>query len=270
MGKTRLKISASLREKWVQQFERKQDALQYEPFIKTQDFSSSGIRSRIPCINEARRVYHTMSFNESLTLLELLRNPDIIEIKEQYPFINVEKSAAFAKELGIKHPRYRGSKTDAIITWDFLCTRLDGSKKVISVKPKSELLKPRVQEKLELEKALAESEGYEYIIVTDEEVRTEKSRNLQRVIRGANLPSELNSIYRVWLKAFSQCIEDLMHEDMKHSIAKVASKLELTYSQSLLLMQHGFWLQDLVSNDSVPLHLRTTPFKMGVRLNDQY
>jgi hypothetical protein len=270
MGKKRIGITDSLRDKWVEEHEKKSVAGNYEPFIRTQDLSSTGIRARVPCPYEPKLVYDTMSFNETLTLIDLLRDPNVVEIKEQFPFTDIEKSRAFAKELDIKHPQYMWSAVDSIITWDFLCTLITGKKRVVSVKPESELEDPRTLEKLALERVLAEDCGYEYIIVTDKQIRTEKIRNLIRVKRGATLPIKLEKIYSKWLKAFIEAIGQHQHDELSASIELLTTKFDITHIQSFTLMQHAFWQQDVVSDDTIPLRPESSPYLMGVHQNVQY
>jgi hypothetical protein len=267
MGKTRIGITDSLRDSWVEQFKKNENAGNYEAFLRTQDVSSHGFRSRVPCVYENKRFYHTMSFNETLTLTELLHDPEVIDIKEQYPVTDIEKSRAFAEELDIKHPRYFGTAVDSIVTWDFLVTLIGGKKRVISVKPKALLEDKRTKEKLILEEALAKSMGYEFKVTTDEDVRTEKIRNIIRCVRGAVLTVELQAIYAKWLSSFFKKIKKNNYEELNVTISELADKYKISYVKSFTLMQHGFWVKDITSDQSLPLRPDSTPFFMGVERN---
>jgi hypothetical protein len=267
MGKTRRGITDSLRDKWVEQFKKNEQAGNYEAFLRTQDVSSHGFRSRVPCVYEYKRVYHTMSFNETLALTELLHDQEVVDIKEQYPAADIEKSRAFAKELGIQHPRYFGTAVDSIITWDFLNTLVNGKKRVISVKPKSLLEDERTKEKIKLEEALAQSEGHEFVLTTDEDVRTEKVRNIIRCMRGAVLVEDLESLYPEWLRIFLEKITQNAHQELNVTITELAEIFNISYVQSFTLMQHGFWVKHVVSDNSLPLRPDSTPFFMGIARN---
>ena len=267
MGKTRIDITDSLRDSWVEQFKKNENAGHYEAFLRTQDVSSHGFRSRVPCVYENKRFYHTMSFNETLTLTELLHDPEVIDIKEQYPVTDIEKSRAFAEELDIKHPRYFGTAVDSIVTWDFLVTLTGGKKRVISVKPKALLEDKRTKEKLKLEETLAKALDYEYRLTTDEDVRTEKVRNIIRCVRGAVLPNELQVIYPKWLSTFFKKIKTNSYEELNVTIDELADKHKISYVQSFTLMQHGFWVKDIISDETIPLRPDSTPFFMGVERN---
>lgn len=114
MGKTRVRTTSSIQKAWITNFEQKSARGDYEPFYRTQDITSSGIKGRIPCPINPGLVYHTLSLNETFTLIQLLHDPLVVDIKEQYPELDVKKSKAFAEALGIKHPRHVWSTTESV------------------------------------------------------------------------------------------------------------------------------------------------------------
>ncbi len=92
MGKTRVRATKEIRDKWIKEFLEKEAQGRYEPFYRTQDVTSSGVKARVPCPHSPGRVYHTLSTNETFTLMELLHDPLVVDIKEQYPVVDVRKS----------------------------------------------------------------------------------------------------------------------------------------------------------------------------------
>ncbi len=116
MGKKGTGVTEALRTKRLKEFERGLRTGNYQPYIRTQDFSSRGIRGRIADPNSPGSSYHCMSLNEIFKLIDLFRNPEICDIKEQYAYTNLEKSRSFAKALQIRHPAYKWSRLDAAIT----------------------------------------------------------------------------------------------------------------------------------------------------------
>lgn len=265
MGKTRVRVNQSQVEGWIKKFKTIEERGDYEAFLRTQDVTSSGIKSRFPCPINPGRVYHTLSNNETYTLVQLLQDPTIVDIKEQYPETNVKKSKAFAKALEINHPTYTWSATDAVITWDFLCTLLSGKKRVISVKPKHLMKDRRTIEKLILEELLALSLGYEFIIVTDDEVKTEEIQNIFRVLRGAVLDTHLKSLYTQWRNGFFELIDKSPYEPISMAIEQLCETLHISFIESFTLMQHAFWVQDISSDPTVPLYPEYSPYVLGVQ-----
>ncbi|WP_233081179.1 TnsA endonuclease N-terminal domain-containing protein [Rheinheimera soli] len=264
MGKKRIGVTEALRTQHLQEFERGLSTGNYKPYIRTQDFSSKGIRGRIADPNSPGSSYHCMSLNETFKLIDLFRNPEICDIKEQYAYVNLEKSKSFAKALQIRHPRYKWSRLDAAITFDFFCTLRSGRHLVVSVKPERDMEEPRVQEKLLLEKSICDSEGYEYLLVLDSEIKTEQNRNLIRVLKGAKLNNKLEKIYPKWLSHFSHYLVLLPHEPLSDLIQNAATSNDVSYQESFRLMQHAFWIGHLESDPELPLLPEHSPYLLGV------
>ena len=265
MGKTRVRTNESKRDGWVKNFEKIEERGEYEAFLRTQDVTSSGIKTRFPCPINPGRIYHTLSNNETFKLVLLLHDPTVVDIKEQYPETNVKKSKAFAKALKIKHPTYTWSATDTVITWDFLCTLLSGKKRAISVKPSYLIGDKRTEEKFALERVLAESLGYEYFIVTDKEVKTEEVQNILRVLRGARLETHLKALYTEWRSQFFEIITNAPYEPISMPIMQLSETFHISFIESFTLMQHAFWVSDISSDPKVPLYPEYSPYMLGVK-----
>ncbi|MBE0369661.1 TnsA endonuclease N-terminal domain-containing protein [Pseudoalteromonas aurantia] len=267
MGKTRVRTSQATQRFWIKNFKKKEASGEYEPFYRTQDITSSGIKGRIPCPNNPGRVYHTLSLNETYTLVQLLQNPLVENIKEQYAETDLAKTKAFAKEFKIKHPTHTWSSTDSVITWDFLCDMKIGPRLAISVKPRHLLNDRRTVEKLKLEKALAQSLGYEHIITTDDQVKTEAVQNIFRILRGANLEPKLSAIYPDWITQFKLLVTDNIHTPISVQIEKLADRYNINFVESFTLMQHGFWVRDITSDPEEPIYPEYSPYILGMKIH---
>lgn len=267
MGKTRVRTTKRIQQRWIENFEEKLKKGEYEPFYRTQDITSSGFKARFPCTRIAGKVYHLLSQNETNTLIKLLHDPLVVDIKEQYAVTDLAKSKAFAEALKINHPRHTWSATDSAITFDFFCEMTSGRKKVISVKPKAFLKDRRTQEKLSLEQALAESMGYEFDIATEEDKNSEEVKNLFRVLRGAVLPVELVSFYEPWKHCFASFLKEDIHQQLRVLIERVSANLNISFSESFWLMQHGFWIRDLVSDITRPLLPEHSAYLLDLQVN---
>mgnify|MGYP003641435298 CR=1 FL=1 len=267
MGKTRVRTTKRIQQGWIDNFEEKLENCEYESFYRTQDITSSGFKARFPCTRIAGKVYHLLSQNETNTLIKLLHDPLVVDIKEQYPVTDLAKSKAFAEALKIKHPRHTWSATDSVITFDFLCEMTSGRKKVISVKPKIFLKDRRTQEKLSLEQALAETMGYEFDIATEEDKNSEEVKNLFRVLRGATLPVGLVDIYQSWKQCFAIFLKQDIHQQLRVLIQRVSEHLDISFNESFWLMQHGFWIRDLVSDYTRPLLPEHSAYLLELQVN---
>lgn len=264
MGKTRVRTKAKTQKGWIKEFESKIANGEYEPFYRTQDITSSGFKARVPCLHNPGRVYHLLSQNETNTLVRLLHDPMVIDIKEQYPVTDLPMSKAFAEALEINHPKHVWSATDSIVTFDFLCEMKFGPNRVISVKPKHLLTHKRTAQKLALEQAVAASMGYEFVVVTDEQVKTEEVKNIFRIIRGAVLPPELVYEYADWRYCFVQLLDERIHSSLHSVIQEIAIEKNISFNDSLTLMQHGFWVHHLHSDPAIPLLPEHSLYYLGV------
>ena len=123
----------------------------YKPFIYTRDVSSLGRSHRLPG-SKTRRLHHLLSDLELAIFLTLDRSPHVTDIREQFP-MRVEDTVRIAEELGLPHGRYKG--TPQVLTSDFLVDFEDPQRPsiVIQAKYSTDLQKPEVIERLELERS---------------------------------------------------------------------------------------------------------------------
>lgn len=134
--KRRSGVTPKLRDRWVDEWLRDTERGPYRPFLRTEDVPSSGNRGRIRGVTTGR-VQHVMSFNEMLALVRFDHDPSIVDIMEQYPLLPVGKTVAIAQELGIKHPCYPCSRTNTVLTTDFVVRDATGALRAYSVKAES-------------------------------------------------------------------------------------------------------------------------------------
>ncbi len=91
----------------------------YVPWIKTRDFSSDGTSGQTHSMR-TERVMHTLSEYETIYFYILERDASVIDIREQFPILNLPETIEIAFNLGYKHPsKYCKPQP---ITIDFLIT----------------------------------------------------------------------------------------------------------------------------------------------------
>lgn len=146
----------------------------YKPWICIQDFPSLGVCAR-PLGIKTGRVHHLLSRNEEFYFILLDTDPDVLDIREQFP-LRLTETLRLAESLGIRHP-YKGKYFD-VMTTDFLITRKDGLH-ARTVKQTEELEKDRVREKFSIEYAYWKGKGIDWKIVTEKEINRDRARNLQ-------------------------------------------------------------------------------------------
>jgi len=151
--------------------------LDYKPWITVRDFPSFGIVSRVMG-RTTGRIYHLMSANET-NLFYLLDWSDIVlDIKEQYPLSDLGEVIAIAEKAQIRYPYDNRSGFPYVMTSDFLIETTSGAV-ALAVKPASELKKPRVREKLEIERRYWLSKDVKWELVTEREINHVKARNIE-------------------------------------------------------------------------------------------
>lgn len=149
----------------------------YIPWIRIQDFPSLGMVSRVSGTTTGR-VHHLMS-NLELSLFYLLDwSDDVLDIREQYPLIDLAKAIEITEDARIRYPYDTKSGFPYVLTSDFFLETKQGMM-VISGKPSSELGKLRVREKLEIERRYWTSQGVEWRIMTENEINTTKARSIE-------------------------------------------------------------------------------------------
>ncbi|MCX2827251.1 TnsA endonuclease N-terminal domain-containing protein [Bacillus pseudomycoides] len=113
----------------------------------------------------------------------------VIDIREQYPLLDLELAMEIAKEKKIKYPTDSRSSTPYIMSTDFIITINENNcEKIIArtVKSSNELEKKRVQEKFEIERCYWEQKNIDWGIITERDVPLPFVNNLKR-IRNANI-----------------------------------------------------------------------------------
>jgi len=157
----------------------------YDPWIHIQDFPSLGMASRVSGTTTGR-IHHLMS-NLELSLFYLLDwSDDVSDIREQYPLIDLVQAIEIAEKANIRYPYDPKSGFPYVLTSDFYLDTDQGAM-VMSVKPSSELGKPRVREKLEIERRYWTMRGVKWSIMTENEINRKKANNIEWLAQAKDL-----------------------------------------------------------------------------------
>lgn len=185
MAKRRRAWNHSIYKKYLREGRGQGVGADYKPWINIQDFPSLGMVSRVSSTT-AGRIHHLMS-NLELSLFYLLDwSDDIIDIREQYPLTDLLQAIEIAEKANIKYPYDQKSGFPYVLTSDFYLDTNQGAM-VISVKPSSELGKPRVREKLEIERCYWASRGIQWSIMTENEINRVKANNIEWLAQAKDL-----------------------------------------------------------------------------------
>ena len=158
----------------------------YKAWINHHSFSSLGRNGTVHG-NKVKRDFELFSDLERNYFYILDYSNRIEDIHEQYPLLDRKLMYEVAHDLGVKPPRYVGSNVLYVMTTDFhLLIEDDHGKReaVRTVKYSHELKKPRVQEKLNIERNYFKKKGiFDWKIITEETINPVVVDNI-RFFRG--------------------------------------------------------------------------------------
>jgi hypothetical protein len=143
----------------------------YRPFIQAHDnkIASEGWLTRHKGW-KTNRIHHTLSEHERKYLYYLEWLDGVVDIREQWPLLPLERTVEIAEQLGIKHANIDG--TPVVMTTDFRITlnTAKGQRDVIrTVKPR-ERLDDRTLELFEIERRFFAEEGIDWCIITENRI----------------------------------------------------------------------------------------------------
>ena len=154
--------------------------LNYRPELKIRDVASWGRSSRL---GYEGRSYVTFSDIEYAVLLDILGDPRVDEVQDQKS-LELDVTLAIAAAMSTAHPRHPITGEYVVMTTDFVVALYDGNTRrliAVSVKPDTQLRKPRVLEKLEIERRYWVRRGHRFVLITDSEINRLRFRNLDFV-----------------------------------------------------------------------------------------
>jgi len=184
MAKRRRQWNQGVYERYLSEGRGCGEGKEYKPWIRIQDFASQGVVSRIYS-RKTGRIHHLLSNNELHYFYLLEWSEKIIDIREQFPLTDVETAMGIAASAGIVYPTDRTSGFPYVMTCDFMLTTEDGLK-ARTIKQVSELLNPRVIQKLEVERRYWDKKGIDWKIVTDNDIDVPKARAIEWARQGSN------------------------------------------------------------------------------------
>ncbi len=225
----------------------------YSPWIHIQDFASQGIVSRIKG-RTTGRVHHLMSNKERAYFYLQDWSDRVYDIREQFPLLDLNCAKHIAAQAGIKYPTDNVSGYPYILTCDFMLTTATGLK-ARTVKMSSELRKPRVLEKLEIERRYWLTKGIDWKIVTEYDIPYQKAMNIEWLYSAENCMSSViaQNVDRSALAAMLQMLES-QNVSIINATQIIEREFLLAHGTGLLLFKY------LVLNKEVELDL-------SVRLN---
>lgn len=203
----------------------------YLPWIHITDFYSQG-RTHEPYSHKTRRSHQLLSDGEQHAFVMLEWARDVIDIREQYPLPR-DITLEVAQELGVRHQYYPGTHVPLVMTLDFLATKVVNGEEALeafSVKGKSELEKPEILARLEVERATCQGLGIPYRLLVKECMPATKVRNLLW-IRDAQLDQDAMQPYGGFFdEHMARMVQDLGGRRFEGTLNDYCSEYDRRYS----------------------------------------
>lgn len=213
-------------EKFIKEGRGQGHGKSYKPWITTQEVPSKGRRSRISGW-KSERLHHVLSDREADYLYVLDWVDDVIDVREQFPLIDLDTAQVIASDMGVKYPTDDKSNFPYVLTTDFLVTiNINGQTKEIArtIKYANDLDRQGVIEKFEIERRYWVAKGVDWGIVTEKELPKTLVNNLQHYHPDYYLEPttdiELSQMYSI-----ADLLMEKLHSS-KHSVLKVTNSLD--------------------------------------------
>ncbi|MEK4626762.1 TnsA endonuclease N-terminal domain-containing protein [Solibacillus sp. FSL R7-0682] len=212
-------------EKWIKEGRGSGIGADYKPWLNIQDVSSLGRSTRLRGI-KTNRQHEFLSDLERNYFFVTEYSDYVVDIREQFPLLQLEETIVIADELGIKHPTDPQTNEPIVMTTDFLLTidKGDGLVEVArTIKMKDDLLNERVLEKFEIERVYWERRQIDWGIVTELEIPKEMARNISYIHDYYDIQS-----YDAFQNINQQHIEDLVMALLHRILNESLSIREIT------------------------------------------
>lgn len=156
------------------------DGADYMPWLEHHDLSSLGLSTRIYS-PKTRRIHHLLSGIEAGAFLEMILNPDVLDVQEQFP-LDREDTRSIATEIGVRHPVYPGGTVDVVMTTDLVVHVVaDGNvvRFARAVKPAGELDSAGTLLKLQIERLYWARRSVDWMLITDQDQSQQRRNGLE-------------------------------------------------------------------------------------------
>lgn len=174
MGKRRPRWDEAHYHQYLKEGRGQGTGADYRPWVNIHGFPSHGVSARV-LGRTTGRIHEFLSRNEEYYFYLLDTDPDVLDIREQFP-LRLTETLDIALRMGIDHPRINGFPF--VLTTDFLITRSDGLH-ARTVKMSNQLDDPRIIEKFSIECKYWENHQIDWKIVTEKEIDRTRARNLR-------------------------------------------------------------------------------------------
>ena len=214
---SRFKVSWSAQqqvERWITEGRGQGHGADYRPWLKAQDVLSKGHAHKVPGL-KVPRLHHVFSDLEAHCLRLLEFQPEVLDIREQFPLLPPELTRQAAKRLGLRHPVHPASAISRILTSDFCVDVCMSDHRLvqiaIAVKYSQDLFDRRTRELLSIEREANAAAGRLWLLFTETTVSSVVLHNLAWLRRNTLSNDAVNESV---LREFGRCFRGFWKPDL--------------------------------------------------------
>lgn len=271
MSKNNLEWNERKYQKYLKEGRGQGHGESYIPWINVHDFSSEGMSTRMGGWH-TNRLSHFLSTNE-LNYFYILEWSDlVVDIREQYPLLDIEAAKRIAEELGVTYPTDTVSGTPKVLTTDFMITiKINGHEIDIArtIKPAKDLENKRVLEKFEIERRYWAEKNINWGIVAEKDIPETLVRNIIWVYSNYTIENLDKQYLSYWKEILKQklAIKDV---SIGAILFQVDNDLNLDAGSSLSLLKHLIARKEIIVDmeADIDIHCSTSIIK-GIKSGDE-
>lgn len=229
----------------------------YTPFINVYESGSIGTLHRIHC-PLTHRDHHYLSLLEADYHYVVQLLDDVVDIREQYAIIPVERTHELAKQLRVPHPRKGGELFEVTVDLMLTILRADGDFGYVarSCKYVRDLRKQKVLNRQALEYASVSDKQIPWKVVTELMITPDmaaRARWLFLIYKTRPRYNVDTAIAKRFIETFSK--QDLV-EPLRIVLANTASACHMPAAEALALFRHLVCTRQLKVDLTYPLSLK--------------
>ncbi len=199
---------------------------------------------------------------------------EVIDIREQFPLLPLEKTLFIAQRLGIRHPIDPKTKHPIVMTADMVLTVKKGDDVGFiahSIKPIGKLNR-RTIEKMQIEKQFFKEIGIEWSLITEQQINYDLVKNVEW-LHSAKFLNSLSQINKELVNEMQFSLYNAISQSNK-PLANLTLALDEEYSlskgTSIQIVKHlianRYWIIDMkerIKSTLYPLIIKENNFPIG-------
>ncbi|WGV60427.1 TnsA endonuclease N-terminal domain-containing protein [Brevibacillus brevis] len=181
MAKARTRTTAASIARRIKEGRGEGHFAEYKPWLTIHDVPSTGVVTRILGWKSGRLHHYLSEHFELAHHYQMEWSEAVVDIREQFPLLPLEKSLFIAQKLGIRHPIDPKTKHPIVMTVDMVLTVKKGEDVGFiahSIKPISKLNR-RTVEKMQIEKYFLKEMGIEWSLITEQQINYDLVKNVE-------------------------------------------------------------------------------------------